>query len=128
MLLGTSSFWEGVDVPGEALELLTIVKIPFHVPTEPLFSARMEWIERTMGNGFMNFAVPEAVFRFRQGFGRLVRSGEDRGIVLLTDHRVLSTSYGKLFLDSLPVQAIPCDDEHIILQNFKTWFEHFGDP
>ena len=123
VLLGTNSFWEGVDVPGKALELLTLVKIPFHVPTEPLFNARMEWIEQKVGNGFMNYAVPEAVFRFKQGFGRLVRSGEDRGIVLLTDPRVLNTSYGRLFLESLPVQAISCESESAVIQKFESWFE-----
>ncbi len=122
VLLGTSSFWEGVDVPGEALETLVITKIPFDVPSEPLVEARMEQVQLETGNGFLNYAVPEAVVRFRQGFGRLIRTGEDRGVVLILDNRVVKSSYGALFLDSLPVRARICEDETMLMHLLEEWF------
>jgi DNA polymerase-3 subunit epsilon/ATP-dependent DNA helicase DinG len=98
VLLGTRSFWEGVDVPGEALSVVAITKLPFDVPSDPIVAARAETFE----NPFNEYMLPEAILRFRQGFGRLIRSNSDRGIVVIYDKRVLSKSYGKLFLDSLP--------------------------
>ncbi|MBS1252955.1 MAG: putative ATP-dependent helicase DinG [Anaerolineales bacterium] len=98
VLLGTRSFWEGVDVVGPALSCLVIARLPFDVPTDPVFAARSE----TFDNPFMEYAVPQAVLRFRQGFGRLIRSKTDRGIVVLLDKRVLTKRYGRVFLDSLP--------------------------
>ncbi|MGE5139765.1 MAG: ATP-dependent DNA helicase, partial [Rudaea sp.] len=97
-LLGTRSFWEGVDVVGEALSCLTITRLPFAVPSDPIFSARSE----TFDDPFAQYAVPEAVLRFRQGFGRLIRSKTDRGVVVVLDRRVLTKSYGRLFVESLP--------------------------
>lgn len=98
VLLGTRSFWEGVDVPGEALSVLAIAKLPFDVPTDPIVAARSETFE----NSFMDYSVPEAILRFRQGFGRLIRSKQDRGVVVIFDSRVISKRYGRLFIDSLP--------------------------
>ncbi len=98
VLLGTRSFWEGVDVVGEALSCLVVVRLPFAVPTDPVFAARSE----TFDEPFSQYAVPEAILRFRQGFGRLIRSTTDRGVVVLLDKRVLSKFYGSLFLKSLP--------------------------
>jgi ATP-dependent DNA helicase DinG len=123
VLLGTNSFWEGVDVPGSALELLVITRIPFDVPTEPWIEANMEDIEQTVGNGFMRYSVPEAVVRFRQGFGRLIRSREDRGVVLFLDNRSVHTRYGSLFLRSLPVEAHICDNEESVLHGLEQWFQ-----
>ena len=100
VLLGTKSFWEGVDVPGEGLSLLVIVKLPFDVPTNPIFAARSETFERA----FNEYSIPEAVLRFRQGFGRLIRTRTDRGVVAVFDRRILTRQYGRHFLDSLP----PC--------------------
>lgn len=100
VLLGTRSFWEGVDVPGNALQCVIIAKLPFDVPSDPVFAARSE----TFDNAFFEYSVPEAVLRFRQGFGRLVRRGSDEGVVAILDKRVLSKRYGKMFLDALP----PC--------------------
>ena len=97
-LLGTRSFWEGVDVVGEALSCLVIARLPFSVPSDPIFAARSE----TFDDSFAQYAVPEAVLRFRQGFGRLIRSKSDRGIVVVLDRRVLSKSYGRIFIESLP--------------------------
>ncbi len=98
VLLGTRAFWEGVDVPGEALSVLLIPKLPFDVPTDPLVAARAEIYEDPFGEYF----VPEAILRFRQGFGRLIRAASDRGVVAILDRRVLTKQYGRLFLDSLP--------------------------
>jgi predicted DnaQ family exonuclease/DinG family helicase len=98
VLLGTRSFWEGIDVVGPALSCLVIVRLPFSVPSDPIFSAR----SRTFEDPFGQYAVPEAVLRFRQGFGRLIRSYTDRGVVVVLDKRILSKSYGAFFLDSLP--------------------------
>ena len=100
MLLGTRSFWEGIDVPGDALSALLIAKLPFDVPSDPIVAARSEVFE----NSFMDYSVPEAILRFRQGFGRLIRSKQDRGVVAVFDSRVLTKRYGRLFVDSLP----PC--------------------
>jgi len=98
VLLGTRSFWEGVDVPGEALSVLVIVKLPFDVPSDPIIAARSETFE----DPFQQYALPEAILRFRQGFGRLIRSETDRGAVVILDKRVLTKRYGQLFITSLP--------------------------
>ncbi len=97
-LFGTKSFWEGIDVVGEALSCLAITRLPFNVPSDPIFAARSE----TFDDPFAQYAVPEAVLRFRQGFGRLIRSKTDRGVVVILDKRVLTKNYGRLFLESLP--------------------------
>lgn len=98
VLLGTRSFWEGVDVPGEALSCLAIAKLPFSVPSDPIFAARSE----TFDQPFMDYAVPETILRFLQGFGRLIRTRSDRGVVAVFDRRLLTKSYGQMFIDSLP--------------------------
>jgi len=99
VLLGTRSFWEGVDLPGDDLSVVVMAKLPFAVPNDPIFAARSE----TYGEAsFMNYAVPDAILRFRQGFGRLIRRKTDRGIVVIYDSRVINKRYGQLFLDSLP--------------------------
>ncbi len=98
VLLGTSSFWEGVDVAGDALSVLVITKLPFAVPSDPVFAARSEQFD----DAFNDFAVPQSILKFKQGFGRLIRSKEDRGIVAILDRRLTSKRYGRLFLDSLP--------------------------
>jgi DNA polymerase-3 subunit epsilon/ATP-dependent DNA helicase DinG len=98
VLLGTKSFWEGVDVPGESLSVVVITKLPFDVPTDPLISARSEMYE----DSFNQYYLPEAILKFRQGFGRLIRTQSDRGVVVILDRRVLTKQYGRLFLESLP--------------------------
>jgi DNA polymerase-3 subunit epsilon/ATP-dependent DNA helicase DinG len=102
VLLGTKSFWEGVDVPGEALSVLVIVKLPFDVPSDPIIAARAETFERP----FDEYTVPEAVLKFRQGFGRLIRTRSDRGVVAVFDRRILTKQYGRIFRDSLPHCAV----------------------
>jgi len=104
VLFGTSSFWQGIDVQGEKLRNVIIVKLPFSVPDEPLLEAKLDAIRKSGGNPFMELQVPEAIIKLKQGFGRLIRSRTDKGIVVLLDNRVRSKRYGPLFLDSLP----PC--------------------
>ena len=102
VLFGTDSFWEGVDVQGKALELVVITRLPFRVPTEPILAARAEHIAATGGDPFMEYTIPQAVIRFKQGFGRLIRSLSDRGVLVLLDPRIRTQRYGQTFLKSLP--------------------------
>jgi ATP-dependent DNA helicase DinG len=102
VLFATDSFWEGVDVPGDALRCVVITRLPFRVPTEPIEQARVETIEARGGNAFAEHTVPQAVIKLKQGFGRLIRSQTDRGAVVLLDSRVARKPYGRVFLDSLP--------------------------
>ena len=123
-LLGTKSFWEGIDVAGEALSCLVIARLPFSVPSDPIFAARSE----TFDDSFGQYAVPEAVLRFRQGFGRLIRSKNDRGIVVVFDKRVLTKNYGRLFLSSLPPVQIVKDKELKELPKVAAgWIEGAGE-
>ncbi len=110
VLLGTASFWQGVDVRGDTLRNVILHKLPFAVPDEPVQQARIERIEQTGGSGFMDYSVPEAAIKLRQGFGRLIRSGTDKGIVVLLDGRILTRRYGRYFVEALPdVEVIEVD-------------------
>jgi ATP-dependent DNA helicase DinG len=102
ILLGTASFWEGVDVPGDPLRGLILQKLPFHVPTEPIVAARMEAMEERGEDPFWKYSLPEAALRLKQGFGRLIRTREDRGAVLILDSRILTRKYGPFLRQSLP--------------------------
>jgi Rad3-related DNA helicase len=98
LLLGTSSFWEGIDVPGDQLSCVVIVRLPFPVPTEPVFAARAERLR----DPFLQYALPQAALRLKQGFGRLIRRSDDRGAVVILDNRILERDYGRAFLEALP--------------------------
>ncbi len=122
ILLGVSSFWEGVDVPGEPLRALLIAKLPFMVPNEPLTAARLEAIERYGGSGFRDYLLPHAALRLKQGFGRLIRARTDRGAVVLLDRRVLEKGYGRYFLDSLPPAPVESGRWETLLQGLERFY------
>lgn len=103
ILLGTNAFWEGIDFPGDLLETLVITKLPFDVPTEPIIQAFSQFISRKGGNPFQEFSIPECFIRFRQGFGRLIRTTFDEGTFIVLDNRIITKSYGKLISEAIPV-------------------------
>ncbi len=102
ILFGTSSFWEGIDIPGDDLSCLIMVRLPFSPPDEPITAVRCQQIKNQGGNPFYEYSLPEAVIRFKQGFGRLIRTNQDKGALIIFDQRIISSQYGKVFLESLP--------------------------
>ncbi len=120
VLLATGSFWQGVDVPGQALSCLIIDKLPFDSPSEPLVAARIDAIQGSGGNPFMEYQVPSAIISLKQGLGRLIRKTSDRGILSILDIRILTSRYGRSFLDSLP--EVPLKHE---LSDISCFFEMF---
>jgi len=113
ILFGTSSFWQGVDVPGDQLSMVIVDKLPFAVPSDPVVKARMDRIEQTGRNSFVEFQVPSAALTLKQGFGRLIRTGSDRGVLALLDGRILKKKYGQTFLSSLPDYARTSKQEDV---------------
>jgi predicted DnaQ family exonuclease/DinG family helicase len=119
VLLGTNSFWEGVDIVGDSLSLLVITKLPFSVPNDPVFAARSEMFD----DSFLNYAVPQAVLRFKQGFGRLIRSSTDSGVCAILDRRVVGRGYGSVFIDSLPECTVERGPAADLPQTAARWLE-----
>ncbi len=122
VLFGTDSFWEGIDVAGEALQCVILPKLPFKVPTEPIQQARAEAIEAGGGNSFMQYTVPQAVIKFRQGFGRLIRRKSDRGAIVVLDHRVAARYYGKVFLESLPGCRVVVENKEDLFKTLGSFY------
>lgn len=119
VVLGTATFWEGVDVVGPALSLLVITKLPFAVPSDPVFAARSELFEQP----FLQYAVPQAVLKFKQGFGRLIRSSQDRGVCAVLDRRVISKRYGASFVQSLPECSVTVGSAHDLPGAAADWLD-----
>jgi ATP-dependent DNA helicase DinG len=128
VLLATDSFWEGVDVRGEALRCVIITRLPFRVPTEPIEQARVEAITAHGGNAFADHTVPQAVLKLKQGFGRLIRSRTDRGAVVLLDSRVVRKHYGRVFLDSLPPARRLIADRETVYAALRRFFASSAPP
>jgi len=122
VLLGTTSFWEGVDFPGASLEVLLIARLPFAVPTDPLMEARSEEILSIGGDPFRDLALPEAILRFRQGIGRLIRTAQDRGAVIVADPRLTRASYGRRFAATLPSPPFVTSSKPELLARILDWF------
>jgi ATP-dependent DNA helicase DinG len=125
VLFGTLSFWEGVDVEGESLECVVLVKLPFKVPDEPITQARAEDIEKRGGNAFTEYSVPLAVIKFKQGFGRLIRNRSDHGAILILDKRVVEKVYGRTFLNSLPPCRIVRGASEEVFSEFQRFYTSF---
>ncbi|KGX87939.1 ATP-dependent DNA helicase DinG [Pontibacillus litoralis] len=121
ILFGTSSFWEGVDIPGDDLTSLVIVRLPFQPPNHPVYQAKAEKIKGQEKNPFMALSLPNAVIRFKQGFGRLIRSSTDRGLVFVCDDRLMKAKYGKYFIQSIPKVPVHYASTHDILQKAEQW-------
>jgi len=121
ILLGTNSFWEGVDFPGEELTALMIVRLPFAPPDNPIVAAKSEQFKKQGKNAFYDYSLPEAILRFKQGFGRLIRSEDDRGILFVLDHRIVTTKYGKDFISSIPELEIEKKPMHLLTHSIEKW-------
>jgi ATP-dependent DNA helicase DinG len=124
VLFGASSFWEGVDIPGESLSCVVIVKLPFQSPAVPVTEARLEYLDSRGINPFYNYSLPQAVIRFKQGFGRLIRTEKDRGAVVILDSRLLSKRYGRLFLNSLPIKNHFRGDSGMVTKKVVSWLSN----
>ena len=122
VLLATDSFWQGVDMPGRSLEVVVLCRLPFGVPTHPVAVSRAEAIEHRGGNPFMELSLPDAVMKFKQGFGRLMRRAGDRGVVVVTDPRIVRKSYGSLFVASLPETMRVDASAGLLLERVESFF------
>ncbi len=121
-LLGTESFWEGVDFPRDELEILLIARLPFPVPTDPVLAAMGKRVTQTGHDAFVDLSIPMAGLKLRQGIGRLIRTTGDRGLVFLTDERIVTRSYGRMFAQSLPVNLEVVNDPESLLRKARSWF------
>jgi ATP-dependent DNA helicase DinG len=123
VLFATDSFWEGVDVPGEALRCVIIAKLPFSVPSDPLYEAYAQSLEKEGLDPFFDYSVPNAVIKFKQGFGRLMRKNDDRGCIICLDHRIVRKSYGKHFLQSLPNSRTCFAPQNTAFAEMKSFYQ-----
>jgi len=122
VLLGTNSFWEGIDIKGDSLSLLVIYKLPFSVPSEPIVEAYIEKLEQEGKDSFNHYMLPTALLKFKQGFGRLIRSTSDSGIVIVLDNRMHKKQYGQYFKSILPVRSENVDSEAVLMNQVSRWF------
>lgn len=122
VLLGTNSFWEGVDVPGDSLELLILYKLPFMVPSEPIVEAYLEKLQTEGKDSFMHYMLPNALLKYRQGFGRLIRNKTDKGVVLVLDNRILTKQYGQFFKETIPAKTVIPMTDLEIYDYLAKWF------
>lgn len=124
VLFGTNSFWEGVDVPGDSLSSVIVVRLPFSSPDEPTYKARANYLQQQGRNSFLELSLPEAILRFKQGFGRLIRSSQDKGVFIILDRRIDTKSYGEEFIRALPpisIQKLPL--QHMVLE-LENWYNN----
>lgn len=121
VVFGANTFWEGIDLPGESLTSLVIVKLPFSPPTFPMVEARLEELQRQGKNGFYHYSLPLAVLKFRQGYGRLIRSVNDNGVIIVLDNRLLTKRYGKVFINSLPNNKYYAGDMDSLVKRMVEW-------
>lgn len=124
VLFATNSFWEGVDIPGDALRMVILTRLPFRVPSDPMIEARVEYLEKQGINSFMEYSLPVAILRFKQGFGRLIRSGTDSGVVAILDSRIRTKSYGRDFLNSLPECMVAEGDREAVLDKISEFLKN----
>jgi ATP-dependent DNA helicase DinG len=125
IVFGANTFWEGVDLPGLSLTSLVIVRLPFAPPNQPLIEARMEELSANGRDPFYQYSLPQAVLRFKQGYGRLIRSHEDWGVVVVLDNRIINKRYGKIFLRSLPDGRCIRGNPAQLVEKIKTWQKRF---
>ena len=123
VMLGTSSFWEGVDIPGESLSLLILYKLPFMVPTDPIVEAQIEKLDAEEKNSFMHYMVPTALLKYRQGFGRLIRNKTDKGVVLVLDSRIHTKKYGQYFKEIIPAKTKTAMNDSELYDHIARWFK-----
>lgn len=122
VLLGTATFWQGVDFPGRELEMLVVTRLPFPVPTDPRVEAISQELEQEGRSSFQDYVLPEAVLRMRQGVGRLIRRSDDRGVCVVLDPRLMRARYGAMFCSALPSAPLPVDSPAELLRRVREWF------
>ena len=126
ILLATDSFWQGVDIPGNALELLVIAKLPFAVPSDPIVRANSNALKAAGENDFMGYSVPEAARKYKQGVGRLIRSSSDLGAIISLDDRIFTKRYGDYFRNSTPIPHVPANSEMELVEAVRKWYRSHG--
>ncbi|MFC4404376.1 ATP-dependent DNA helicase DinG [Gracilibacillus xinjiangensis] len=121
ILLGTNTYWEGIDIPGDDLSCVVIVKLPFQAPSDPVFEKKSAYFKQNGKNPFMELSLPKAVFQFKQGFGRLIRREQDKGFIFVLDDRIMTKKYGKYFIDSIPKVPLHFEPVHHLLKKVNDW-------